>query len=348
MWGEENSNSAETVTINPWAAGLSQPQSWQGPAAMGRGSNQPVGGVPAGAGAYRAGVGSHQQQRQWDPQQQQLQNNPAGTWAPTGQMTWNQMPPGGGQPASTWHISQQQQQWNPASNSPSGTYADQAKKNMPLPRNGGPPSLAAAAAAAGNGPPRLFPDGQQPLGSSNWGGTVKVDQQTPWDTTGNAPPPPQQHAGDWNSGNAGGAGRWGQPIAGNVQMAPPGAATGWQPTGHPNSLVNAPPVTGGADWSAQSPAVLAHRINPAAQHHDTTGTAHWNAGAPPPVAPTSLMMVSAGSVPPPAPGSNWCQPGTGGPGGGGPPPAATDPANRLSYDPNPQTPGPWVAPQRLR
>jgi hypothetical protein len=183
----------------------------------GSGSNQPVGNAPTG-GAFRAGVN---QQRQWDPQQQ-----PGGpSWTPTAQMAWNPMPPGGpGQPTNAWHLPQQQQpqqqQWNPGGgNSASGTYADQAKKNMPMTgRAGGPPSLAAATAG---GPPRLFPDGsgqQQQVGGGNWGGTVKVDQQTPWDTnTGNQPP----H--EWNAGGGGGGGgRWGQPVGG-VGIAPPGA-----------------------------------------------------------------------------------------------------------------------------
>src|SRR5687767_14430970 len=106
-------------------------------------------------------------------------------------------------------------QWTPSSNSPSGTYADQAKKNMPLSRaGGGPPSLAQAAAS---GPTRLFPDTQQQqqqqqqLNATNWGGQVKVDQQTPWDTTGNPPPP--THGGEWNSAGGGANTRWGQPAA---------------------------------------------------------------------------------------------------------------------------------------
>lgn len=88
-----------------------------------------------------------------------------------------------------------------------------------------------------------------------------------------------------------------------------------------NGVVNSSSTIGGAgnatEWS-QNPSIMAstvpnaHRIPP---QHDVTGTAHWNAGAPPPA-----ILMGNGTVVPPVtcgPSGNWCQPGIGGAGPAG-------------------------------
>lgn len=261
MWGVEDG--AETMAMNPWN-GVAQSQVWPG---MGRGN----GGQPAFSGVR---VGDTRGARSW------VEHQPV--QAPTAQ--WNAQPSQWAVPPNQQSVPQgpggwpMQQPWGGAANAPSGTYAEQAKKNMT-------PMGGRGQATSGRY------DQSQP-----WGG-LKVDQQTPWDT-GTAASGPALHGGDpkveWGSAAAAVAAsgsRWGVAGASAVQ---------W-PT--------APHASGTADWAHHN-------------RHDPTGTAHWNSAQPHPAA-----MVQAS-----VPGASWG-------------PQSTLPAPSDQYDPNPQTPGPWVAPQ---
>lgn len=248
MWGVDEK--AGTIAMNPWNS-VPQAPVWTD---MGRGSN----GQPTFSGAR---VPDSRGTRTWlDHQAMQA---PVGQWnpPPTVQSQWGLPPnqPGG------WPL---QQAWGAATNSPNGTYAEQAKKNM-VPIRG----------QAING--RYD---QQPQA---WGG-LKVDQQTPWDT-GSGPSIHADQKNEWGTAAAVAAGsRWG----GTAQ---------WPPAPH----------------AAAAPEWAHHR-------HDPTGTGHWaNVIQPHPTA-----MVPAG-----VPGASWGQPQ----------PPLSKPTDQ--YDPNPQTPGPWVAPQ---
>ncbi|KAI1705652.1 hypothetical protein DdX_13445 [Ditylenchus destructor] len=340
MWGENTGATAEveTVSINPYVtAGLSQQQQhlWQTSMPGARGSsNTPTANASSGNKQQTATgtTGSQGTVRSWDSAQQQL---PSQNWTPA-QMNWTPVP----QPGGAWHMAQQPQ-WTPPSNSP-GTYADQAKKNMPLNRTGqtttaggstgGPSSLASANTGTGYQP-------QQQQGSGNWGaGSIKVDQQTPWDTA--AGHHQQQNQGDWNTGNGGSGSRWGQQPPG--ASLPQSGTGGWQQPAATN--LNGPPP--GSDWSVTHNTALPNQRIPQqpSQHQDITGTSHWNAApatGPPPV-PTSLMMVQPGAAPIPlnstttAQNANWT---TGGPPNGADSvaPQATDLNNDMMWhDPNPK------------
>lgn len=88
---------------------------------------------------------------------------------------------------------------------------------------GGPLSLASA--PLNNNSSRF--DQMSGAGTGNWAaGSVKVDQQTPWDTTGSGVHPHNSDSREWNAGlvnnglGGSGATRWGQPASVGI---PPGA-----------------------------------------------------------------------------------------------------------------------------
>uniref|UniRef100_A0A915C7J6 GW182 middle domain-containing protein n=2 Tax=Parascaris univalens TaxID=6257 RepID=A0A915C7J6_PARUN len=259
MWGVEDS--AETMAMNPWN-GVAQSQVWP---AMGRGS----GGQPTFSGVR---MGDARGGRSWV--EHQPVQAPAAQWntQPSAQPTQWAVPPNqptGPQGPTGWPLSQQA--WSGTTSSPSGTYAEQAKKNM------------AQMGGRAQAPNTRYDQPQ------SWGG-LKVDQQTPWDT-GSGASAAAMHGGD-QKGDWGGA----------------GAASRWS-VGAPAAPWTAPHPSGSADWPH-------HR-------HDPTGTTHWNSAQPHPAA-----LVQTG-----VPAASWAQPQPG-------MPAPSD-----QYDPNPQTPGPWVAPQ---
>ncbi|VDM41517.1 unnamed protein product [Toxocara canis] len=275
MWGVEDS--AETMAMNPWN-GVAQSQVWP---AMGRGS----GGQPTFSGVR---MGDARGGRSW------VEHQPV--QAPTAQ--WNTQPsaqpaqwavppnqPTGPQGPTGWPISQQA--WGGTTSPPSGTYAEQAKKNMAPMGGRGQASNARY---------------DQP---QSWGG-LKVDQarslrsllfvllQTPWDT---------------GSGGSGAALHGGDPKADWAGVGAGAAASRWS-VGAPAQPWTAPHASGSTDWPH-------HR-------HDPTGTTHWNNAQPHPAA----ALVQTG-----LPTASWAQP------------QPSIPAPSDQYDPNPQTPGPWVAPQ---
>ena len=246
MWGIDDK--AGTIAVNPWNS-VAQAPVWTD---VGRGNN----GQPTFSGAR---VPDSRGTRTWlDHQTVQAA---VGPWnpPPSVQSQWGLPPsqPGG------WPL----QQWGAAANSPNGTYAEQAKKNM-VPIRG------------------QTINGRYDQQPQAWGG-IKIDQQTPWDT-GSGPSLHNEQKAEWGTTAAVAAGsRW-------------GGAAQWPPAPH----------AAASEWGH-------HR-------HDPTGTAHWtNVMQPHPTALVSSVV----------PGASWGQTQ---------PPMST---GTEQYDPNPQTPGPWVAPQ---
>ncbi|VDK44125.1 unnamed protein product [Anisakis simplex] len=203
---------------------------------------------------------------------------------------------------NAWQLSQQA--WGASSNQPSGTYAEQAKKNMGAPMGG-------------RAQVRCYDQPQ------SWGG-LKVDQQTPWDTgNGAGTLHGSDPKGDWGgvgaaaaAAAAAAASRW------SVGGAPGGAAQPWTASAAPHAASGST-----TDW----PPPVHHR-------HDPTGTAHWVSNAQPhpaaaAVAAAAAMVQGGGGNMPGAGAASWAQP------------QPNLPAPSDQYDPNPQTPGPWVAPQ---
>uniref|UniRef100_A0A914VRN2 GW182 middle domain-containing protein n=1 Tax=Plectus sambesii TaxID=2011161 RepID=A0A914VRN2_9BILA len=144
--------------------------------------------------------------------------------------------------------------------------------------------------------------------ASGWGSGVKVDQLTPWDTAPNAAQAaagPVAHMG----GHEAKSNEWGG--GGGSEVV---AAAAARPNNYDNNDMN---------W------------------HGAGGTAHWGGGGgggaaaphggPPPSATSTGTWGGSGG-------------GGGGSGGGGGHHHDQHPG-RLQYDPNPQTPGPWVPPQ---
>uniref|UniRef100_A0A915PRI4 GW182 middle domain-containing protein n=1 Tax=Setaria digitata TaxID=48799 RepID=A0A915PRI4_9BILA len=268
-----------------------------GNSSTGSGSGAVTGPQPSFSGVrvndQRGNTGN--QQRWLDHHQAQQWNAQAAQWGPH--------VAGGPSPPHPWPVAAAAQQWPgaPSSNSGTGvsTYAEHAKKNM-IPRGG-----------QGQIQGRYDQQHQQ------WN-QVKVDQQTPWDTSSLA---------GFNSMHGGvdtklSAAEWGSVGAPNTRWAPP--ATQWPVHAAATSSAASP------DWATAAAVVAAAA---AAHHrHDATSTPWTNATvAPHPVA-TAL---------PPQVGGAWGQT----PAVGQQAPASALPNLSEQYDPNPQTPGPWVAPQ---
>ncbi|VDN33483.1 unnamed protein product [Gongylonema pulchrum] len=216
---------------------------------------------------------------------------------------------------STWRISSWTSfyEWQGAASSNTGTcgstYAEHAKKNM-----------------IGRGASQQAQTQARTYEQQQWG-QIKVDQQTPWDTGTlagfnavhvAANDPKTVAAADWGPAGATAAAapaRWGPPAAVQWPMHPVAAA--------------AAPSTANPEWAVAAAAAAAA----AAAHHRHDAAAAmipWNGGAAAPHAP--LLSQPAGA---------WGQvPGV----VQHPVPAALPNPNE-QYDPNPQTPGPWIAPQ---
>ncbi|EJD76668.1 hypothetical protein LOAG_16430 [Loa loa] len=146
---------------------------------------------------------------------------------------------------------------------------------------------------------------------------VKVDQQTSWDTSSLAGFGNIHTTSDAKLSAA----EWGSAGAPNTRWAPP--VTQWPVHAAATSS------TTGPDWATAAvvaAAAVAHH------RHDTTA-APWTS--------TTMAAHPAAAALPPQIGAAWGH----NPTTGQQPSASALPNLNEQYDPNPQTPGPWVAPQ---
>uniref|UniRef100_A0A158Q8X9 M_domain domain-containing protein n=1 Tax=Elaeophora elaphi TaxID=1147741 RepID=A0A158Q8X9_9BILA len=240
----------------------------------------------------RGGAGN--QQRWLDHHQAQQWSAPGAQWGPH--------VAGGPNSAHPWPLAAATQQWagapSPNTGTGASTYAEHAKKNM-IGRSG-----------------QNQVQGRYDQQQQQWS-QVKVDQQTPWDTSSLAGFSNVHAASDAKLSAA----EWGSTGAPNTRWAPP--ATQWPVHAAATSTAVGP------DW-ATAAAVVAAAAAAHHRHDATPWTGTTMAGHP-----------ATAALPPQVGAAAWGQ----NPTVGQQPSASALPNLNEQYDPNPQTPGPWVAPQ---
>uniref|UniRef100_A0A8R1XZ55 GW182 middle domain-containing protein n=1 Tax=Onchocerca volvulus TaxID=6282 RepID=A0A8R1XZ55_ONCVO len=268
-----------------------------GGSSAGSGSGAATGSQPSFSGVrvndQRGGAGN--QQRWLDHHQAQQWNAQGAQWGPH--------VAGGPSPPHPWPLTAAPQQWpgtpSPNTGTSGSTYAEHAKKNM--------------FGRSGQGQVQGRYDQQQ----QQWN-QVKVDQQTPWDTSSLAGFSSIHGTSDAKLSAA----EWGSAGAPNTRWVPP--ATQWPVHAAATSSATGP------DWATAAAVVAAAA---AAHHRHDATTAPWTS--------TTMAPHLAAAALPLQVGAAWGQ----NPTIGQQPSAAALPNLSEQYDPNPQTPGPWVAPQ---
>lgn len=275
-------------------AAMSSSSGGNGNSSTGSGSGTATGSQPSFSGVrvkdQHGGVGN--QQRWLDHHQTQQWNTQSAQWGPH--------VASGPSPAHPWPLSAAAQ-WpgTPSPNTGTGasTYAEHAKKNM--------------VGRGGQGQVQGRYDQQQ----QQWN-QVKVDQQTPWDTSSLAGFGNIHATTDAKIS----ATEWGSAAAANTRWAPP--VTQWPVHAAATSS------TTGPDWATAAAVVAAAAV----AHHRHDAATPWTN--------TTLAAHPAAAALPPQVGAAWGQNPT-----LQQPSASALPNLNEQYDPNPQTPGPWVAPQ---
>ncbi|KAM3716526.1 30S ribosomal protein [Dirofilaria immitis] len=291
MWpggGGVRNSSASAVMSNSASSGAN------GSSSTGSGSGAATGSQPSFSGVrvndQRGGAGN---QQRW------LDHHPAQQWNTQGAQ-WGPHVAGAPHP---WPLAAAAQQWpvTPSPNAGTGasTYAEHAKKSM--------------VGRSGQNQVQGRYDQQQ----QQWN-QVKVDQQTPWDTSSLAGFSSIHGTNDAKLSAA----EWASAGAPNTRWATP--ATQWPVHAAATSSATGP------DWATAAAVVAAAA---AAHHRHDATTAPWTS--------TTMAPHPAAAVLPPQVGAAWGQ----NPTVGQQPSAAALPNLNEQYDPNPQTPGPWVAPQ---
>ncbi|VBB32762.1 unnamed protein product [Acanthocheilonema viteae] len=288
--GVRNSNTSTAVSTSASSGA-------NGSSATGSGNGAATGSQPSFSGIrvndQRGGAGNqlrwldHHQAHQWSPQSAQ----------------WGPHVSGGPNPAHPWPLAAATQQWagTPSSNTGTGssTYAEHAKKNM-----------------VGRGGQSQV-QGRYDQQQQQWN-QVKVDQQTPWDTSSLTGFSSVHAASDAKLSTA----EWGSTSAPKTRWAPP--TTQWSVHAAATS------TAAGPDWATAAAVVAAAA---AAHHRHDAAAGPWTG--------TTMAAHPATAALPLQVGAAWGQ----NPTVGQQPSASALPNLNEQYDPNPQTPGPWVAPQ---